>query len=111
MGADLSGKRQPVFARGQHEVQKNDVDRRLLQAFPHCRSVGRSADAVAFILEVAQQHLPDPRIVVDDEDMLSASLRVCHALIFKAGAPTRHKLSQFGANGYARIVALLHGAA
>ncbi len=60
---------QPAFA-GQHEIEQDDVECAGSQRVAHACAVRHRRQAIAFVLEIAREHLSDPRVVVDDENML-----------------------------------------
>ena len=76
-GADLAGERQTVLAWHDH-VEQDDVYRPRLQLRAHLRAIRGGADPIALLLEIAGEHLTNPRIVVDNKNLDGLFCRLDH---------------------------------
>ncbi len=65
---DLPGEQKAVLAR-KHEIQENEVDPLSLQACPHGGPVLSLFDRETLLAQIPREHLADPGIIVDNEDV------------------------------------------
>ncbi|EJZ22900.1 hypothetical protein RCCGEPOP_02381 [Rhizobium sp. Pop5] len=77
LGTDFASKVKTVGAAGEDEIEQDGVKILLTQAYPHLGAVRGGRDRVTLALEIARQHLANPRIIIDNEKM-RVTLSCCH---------------------------------